>query len=154
MSWRVRASRHPRRRRQSAHCTGQWPGPLIPLVAVKSGDLLDTFGQAMGAGPGRTHDAIDIMAARGTLVVACEGHLVKLLTSKPGGLMVYGFDPQDKVVYYYAHVDRHAPGLVEGQLLQRGDLIGFFGSSGDANTSASARHLHFEVRLPGPEKQW
>ena len=126
-------------------------GLLIPVVGVKPCDLLDTFSQAKGAG--RTHDAIDIMAARGTPVVAAsDGHVVKLFTSKPGGLTVYEFDPLDKVVYYYAHLDRYAPGLVEGQLLQRGDLIGFVGSSGDA--SANAPHLHFEVQLLGPEKQW
>lgn len=126
-------------------------GLLIPVVGVKPGDLVDTFSQARGAG--RTHDAIDIMAARGTPVVAAnDGHVVKLFTSKPGGLTVYEFDPQDEVVYYYAHLDSYAPGLVEGQLLQRGNPIGFVGSTGDA--SVNAPHLHFEVQLLGPEKQW
>jgi murein DD-endopeptidase MepM/ murein hydrolase activator NlpD len=126
-------------------------GLLIPVVGVKPADLVDTFSQARGAG--RTHDAIDIMAPRGTPVVAAnEGHVVKLFTSKPGGLTVYEFDSQDKVVYYYAHLDRYAPGLVEGQLLHRGDPVGFVGSTGDA--SANAPHLHFEVQLLGPEKQW
>jgi murein DD-endopeptidase MepM/ murein hydrolase activator NlpD len=126
-------------------------GLLIPVVGVRPGDLVDTFSQARGEG--RTHEAIDIMAARGTPVVAAnDGHVVKLFTSKPGGLTVYEFDPQDEVVYYYAHLDRYAPGLVEGQLLHRGDPIGFVGSTGDA--SANAPHLHFEVQLLGPEKQW
>lgn len=126
-------------------------GLLIPVVGVRPGDLVDTFSQARGEG--RTHDAIDIMAARGTPVVAAnDGHVVKLFTSKPGGLTVYEFDLQDQVVYYYAHLDNYAPGLVEGQLLRRGDPIGFVGSSGDA--SANAPHLHFEVQLLGSEKQW
>lgn len=126
-------------------------GLLIPVVGVNPADLVDTFSQARGAG--RTHDAIDIMAPRGTPVVAAnEGHVVKLFTSKPGGLTVYEFDSQDKVVYYYAHLDRYAQGLVEGQQLHRGDPIGFVGSTGDA--SVNAPHLHFEVQLLGPEKQW
>lgn len=126
-------------------------GLLIPVVGAKPGDLVDTFSQARGEG--RTHDAIDIMAARGTLVVAAnDGHVVKLFTSKPGGLTVYEFDPQDEVVYYYAHLDSYAPGLAEGLLLHRGDPIGFVGSSGDA--SAKAPHLHFEIQLLGPEMQW
>ncbi len=126
-------------------------GLLIPVVGVRPADLVDTFSQARGAG--RTHDAIDIMAPRGTPVVAAnEGHVVKLFTSKPGGLTVYEFDPKDEVVYYYAHLDSYAPGLVEGQLLHPGDPIGFVGSTGDA--SANAPHLHFEVQLLGPEKQW
>jgi len=126
-------------------------GLRIPVVGVKPGDLTDTFTQARGSG--RVHDAIDIMAARGTPVVAAnDGHVVKLFTSKPGGLTVYEFDTDDKVVYYYAHLDSYAPGLAEGQILRRGDPIGFVGSTG--NASADAPHLHFEVEILGPEKQW
>jgi peptidoglycan LD-endopeptidase LytH len=126
-------------------------GLLIPVVGVKASELVDTFTQARGAG--RVHDAIDIMAARGTPVVAAnDGHVVKLFTSKPGGLTVYQFDPRDQVIYYYAHLDSYAPGLAEGQFLHRGDPIGFVGSTG--NASADAPHLHFEIQILGPEKQW
>jgi murein DD-endopeptidase MepM/ murein hydrolase activator NlpD len=99
------------------------------------------------------HDAIDIMAARGTPVVAVnDGEVVKLFDSVRGGLTVYQFGPQQKVVYYYAHLDRYAPGLAEGQMLHRGDPIGFVGSTG--NASADAPHLHFEIGVLGPEKHW
>ena len=126
-------------------------GLLIPVVGVKPSDLTDTFTQARGTG--RVHDAIDIMAARGTPVVAAnDGHVVKLFTSKPGGLTVYEFDPGNRVIYYYAHLDGYAPGLAEGQILHRGDPVGFVGSTG--NASADAPHLHFEVEILGPEKQW
>lgn len=126
-------------------------GLLIPVAGVQPGDLTDTFTQARGAG--RVHDAIDIMAARGTPVLAAnDGHVVKLFTSVPGGLTVYQFDADDQVIYYYAHLDSYAPGLAEGQVLHRGDPIGFVGSTG--NASADAPHLHFEVQLLGPEKQW
>lgn len=126
-------------------------GLLIPVVGVKPGELTDTFTQARGSG--RVHDAIDIMAARGTPVVAAnDGHIVKLFTSKPGGLTVYEFDPDNRVIYYYAHLDGYAPGLAEGQILHRGDPIGFVGSTGNASTDAP--HLHFEVEILGPEKQW
>lgn len=126
-------------------------GLLIPVAGVAPADLVDTFTQARGEG--RVHDAIDIMAPRGTPVVAVnDGRVVKLFTSKPGGLTVYQFDPQEQVAYYYAHLDGYAPGLVEGQLLHRGDLLGFVGSTG--NASVDAPHLHFEVQLLGPEKQW
>jgi murein DD-endopeptidase MepM/ murein hydrolase activator NlpD len=126
-------------------------GLLIPVAGVAPADLVDTFTQARGEG--RVHDAIDIMAPRGTPVVAVnDGRVVKLFTSKPGGLTVYQFDPQQQVVYYYAHLDGYAPGLAEGQLLHRGDPLGFVGSTG--NASADAPHLHFEIQLLGPEKQW
>lgn len=126
-------------------------GLLIPVQGVRSADLRDTFTQARSSN--RVHDAIDIVAARGTPVRAVNaGRVVKLFTSKPGGLTVYQFDPSEHVIYYYAHLDRYAPGLAEGQQLQRGDPIGSVGSTG--NASADAPHLHFEVQLLGPEKQW
>lgn len=126
-------------------------GLLIPVVGVMSAQLTDTFTQARAQG--RTHDAIDIMASRGTPVVAAnDGRVVKLFTSVRGGLTVYQFDSQDRVIYYYAHLDRYAPALAEGQVLHRGDSIGFVGSTGDA--SADAPHLHFEIELLGPKKQW
>lgn len=126
-------------------------GLLIPVVGVKRGDLTDTFTQSRSEG--RVHDAIDIMAPRGTPVVAAnDGKVVKLFTSKPGGLTVYQFAPAGKIVYYYAHLDSYAPGLAEGQWLHRGDPIGFVGSTG--NASADAPHLHFEIGVLGPEQHW
>ena len=126
-------------------------GLLIPVQGVQPADLRDTFTQERSSY--RAHDAIDIMAPRGTPVLAANaGRVVKLFTSKPGGLTVYQFDPSEHVIYYYAHLDSYAPGLAEGQQLQRGDPIGTVGSTGDA--SADAPHLHFEVQLLGPEKQW
>ncbi|HEY0179759.1 MAG TPA: M23 family metallopeptidase [Dokdonella sp.] len=126
-------------------------GLLIPVQGVKAADLVDTFTHARSEG--RVHDAIDIMAPRGTPVLAAhDGTVVKLFDSKRGGLTVYEFDPTRQVVYYYAHLDRYAPGLVEGQTLHRGDVLGFVGSTGDAN--ADAPHLHFELQILGPEKQW
>ena len=126
-------------------------GLLIPVVGVRPGELTDTFTDARNQG--RVHDAIDIMAPRGTPVVAAnDGHVVKLFTSVRGGLTVYQFDPQDQVIYYYAHLDSYAPGLAEGQELHRGDPIGLVGSTG--NASADAPHLHFEIEILGPEKQW
>lgn len=126
-------------------------GLLIPVVGIKPSQLVDTFTQARGQR--RVHDAIDILAPRGTPVVAAhDGHVVKLFTSKRGGLTVYQFDPEDRVIYYYAHLNAYAPGLAEGQILQRGDPIGFVGSTG--NASANAPHLHFEIEMLGPKKQW
>jgi murein DD-endopeptidase MepM/ murein hydrolase activator NlpD len=124
---------------------------LIPVEGVKAADLADTYGQARGKE--RHHEALDIMAAKGTRVLAAaDGKVVKLFTSKPGGLTVYQFDPSEKYAYYYAHLDHYAPGLKEGAQLKRGDLIGFVGATGNADPSAP--HLHFAVVELTPEKQW
>jgi murein DD-endopeptidase MepM/ murein hydrolase activator NlpD len=118
---------------------------------VQPAQLVDTYTQARGEG--RLHDAIDIMAARGTPVLAvADGRIAKLFTSVRGGLTVYQFDREEKLAYYYAHLDRYAPGLAEGAVLKRGDLVGFVGSTGNANPAGP--HLHFAVFVLSPEKHW
>ena len=124
---------------------------LIPVMGVQPAQLVDTFEDARGHG--RVHDAIDIVAPRGTPVLAArDGTVAKLFRSRPGGITVYEFDPARRYAYYYAHLERYAPGLAEGQVLSRGQVIGFVGSSGDA--SAVAPHLHFAIFLLGPDKRW
>ena len=124
--------------------------PIIPVEGIAPSALQNNYDQVRGA---RRHEAIDIMAARGTRVFAVDdGKLVKLFTSVPGGITAYQFDPQGRLAYYYAHLDRYAQGLREGMQLKRGDLIGYVGSTG--NASAEAPHLHFAVFRLGPEQQW
>ena len=126
-------------------------GLLLPVQGVRPQQLVDTFSDARSEG--RVHDAIDIMAARGTPVLAAsDGRVAKLFTSRLGGLTIYEFDPTSTWVYYYAHLDRYAANLAEGQSLRRGEVIGYVGSSG--NASADAPHLHFEISRLGPERNW
>ncbi|HKY93075.1 MAG TPA: M23 family metallopeptidase [Nevskiaceae bacterium] len=123
----------------------------VPVDGVLRSQIRDAFHDRRGSG--RPHEAIDIMAARGTPVVAVDaGIIVKLFDSKPGGLTVYQFDPTRTVSYYYAHLDRYADGLAEGQVVQRGQRLGDVGSTGNANPDAP--HLHFAVFELGPERQW
>jgi murein DD-endopeptidase MepM/ murein hydrolase activator NlpD len=122
----------------------------IPVQGVRAQDLRDDFNEVRG---GHRHEAIDIMAARGTPVIAAdEGNVVKLFHSKPGGLTVYQFDDSRTYCYYYAHLDKYAPGLKEGALLRKGGILGYVGSSGDA--SPAAPHLHFAIFKLGPEQHW
>ena len=123
----------------------------IPVGGVKRDDLHDTFTDARGIG--RRHDAIDIMAPRGTEVRAADdGTIAKLFTSKAGGLTIYQFDPTQTFSYYYAHLDHYASGLSEHHAVRRGQLLGYVGSTG--NASANAPHLHFEISRLGPDKKW
>ena len=59
---------------------------------------------------------------------------------------------QGQLAYYYAHLDRYADGLKEGMQLKRGDVIGYVGTSGNANPATP--HLHFAVFRLGPQKLW
>jgi peptidoglycan LD-endopeptidase LytH len=125
-------------------------GMIVPVVGTPTAALRDVFTDARGR---RVHEAIDIMAPRGTPVVsALDGKLTKLHTSKAGGLMVYAADPSDRFVLLYAHLDRYAAGLVEGAPIHRGQLLGYVGSTGNANPNAP--HLHFAVLRGQPSEAW
>lgn len=130
------------------------PGPsglLVPVAGISASMLSNTFQDARGSD--RVHEALDIMAPRGTPVLAvADGHVEKLFDSKQGGLTLYQFEPGGTFAYYYAHLDRYAPGVVEGKPLRRGEVIGYVGSTGNADVAAP--HLHFAVFVLGPEKQW
>ncbi|NJC48787.1 UNVERIFIED_ORG: murein DD-endopeptidase MepM/ murein hydrolase activator NlpD [Xanthomonas campestris] len=126
-------------------------GLLIPVQGISSGQLQDTFTDARSEG--RVHDAIDILAPTGTPVIAvADGTVEKLFNSERGGLTVYQFDPNGTYCYYYAHLERYADGLAEKQSIKRGQVIGYVGSTGNADPAAP--HLHFEIHRLGPEKQW
>ena len=124
---------------------------IIPVSGVSANQLTDTFKDARGAG--RVHDAIDIMAPKGTPVLAVtDGKVVKLFNSKQGGLTIYQFDNSEVHAFYYAHLASYANGIVEGKSIRRGDLIGYVGNTG--NASPEAPHLHFAIFVLGPEKNW
>ena len=124
----------------------------MPVDGVAREQLHDTYDERRGGGL-RRHEALDIMAPRGTPVRAAEdGRIAKLFNSVAGGLTVYQFDPSERLAFYYAHLDRYAPGLTEGQQVHRGDLLGYVGSTG--NASEDAPHLHFGIFQLGPERQW
>ena len=124
---------------------------LLPVQGLTRADLHDTFTDARSEG--RVHDAIDIMAAAGTPVLAvADGTVEKLFDSKRGGLTIYQFEPSGRYAYYYAHLQRYADGLAEKQPIKRGQVIGYVGSTG--NASAEAPHLHFAIFRLGPERHW
>jgi murein DD-endopeptidase MepM/ murein hydrolase activator NlpD len=123
----------------------------IPVAGVAADDLIDTYTDARSGG--RSHDAIDIMAATGTPVLAvADGRIAKLFDSKQGGLTLYQFDATGALAYYYAHLDRYAEGIVEGADVRKGELIGYVGYSGNAHPDAP--HLHFAIFVLGPERNW
>lgn len=124
---------------------------LLPVQGIGADELRDTFFDARGT---RAHEAIDIMAPRHTPVRAVEnGRVARLFTSAGGGgLTIYQFDPSGRFCYYYAHLERYASGLTEGQAVRRGQVIGYVGSTG--NASPDAPHLHFAIFRVTSERQW
>ncbi len=124
---------------------------LVPLAGRSRESLSDNFLEARGKG--RIHQAIDLVAPRGTPVLAVEGGVVrKLFTSVPGGLTVYQYDPTSSWCYYYAHLDGYAPGISEGSVVRRGEVLGYVGTTG--NAPKNAPHLHFAIYRLGAGKRW
>ena len=128
-------------------------GLAIPVAGVKPDQLVDTYTQAR-AGGARSHDAIDIIAATGTPVVAAApGKVEKLFFSDGGGgITAYVRSDDGRWTYYYAHLNAYAPGLHEGQRLMRGDPVGYVGATGNANPAGP--HLHFAINRMNPGEKW
>jgi peptidoglycan LD-endopeptidase LytH len=124
---------------------------IIPVVGVRREDLRDTFNEARSEG--RTHEALDIMAPRGATVVAAGDGEIKFFDSVRGGITIYQINREKKLVYYYAHLDRRADNLKEGDFIRQGSVIGYVGDTG--NSGAGNYHLHFGIwTLDDPKRHW
>jgi len=122
-------------------------------VPIDGADIDRLNGMFSEARDGRAHEAVDILAPRYTPIHAVEdGTIAKLFVSKAGGQTIYQFDPSDRFCYYYAHLERYAPGLHDGQHVARGEVIGYVGTSG--NAPPNTPHLHFAVSELGPDRRW
>jgi murein DD-endopeptidase MepM/ murein hydrolase activator NlpD len=127
-------------------------GLLVPVAGVAVSQLSDTFDE--GRDGGRVHRALDILAPRGTAVLAADdGRVLRVRPNALGGNTVYATDPAGRVVYYYAHLDAYRAGLAEGQTIARGDVLGTVGTTG--NAPKDTPHLHFQVMsMPTDGKYW
>jgi peptidoglycan LD-endopeptidase LytH len=125
-------------------------GLVMPVAGVSAAQLVDSFDDARGS---RRHDALDILAPRGTPVLsAADGRLLRMTSSANGGLMVYATDASERFILMYAHLDRYASGLAEGMVLRRGDRLGDVGTTG--NAPPNTPHLHFAISRAGTVKEW
>ena len=123
----------------------------VPIGNLPASALHDTYTELRGGT--RSHEALDILAPRGTPVLsAAKGRVLKLFDSKPGGLMVYAADSSGRFILLYGHLDAYAPGLVDGQALEQGQPIGIVGTTG--NAAANTPHLHFAIARAVDLKQW
>jgi len=118
-------------------------GLRLPIDSMDPEPLKGAFDERRGGGT-RMHEAVDILAPRNTPVHAVEnGTIAKLFLSKAGGKTIYQFDPSGRFCYYYAHLERYADGIREGQRISRSDVIGYVGTSG--NAPPNTPHLHFAI---------
>jgi len=126
---------------------------LIPVQGVVPASLTDTFYDARAGGL-RVHHALDILAPRGTPVLAVEdGRVIRLHKGGAGGITVYQLDTAGRYGYYYAHLDHYADGVKEGMTVRRGNVLGYVGTTG--NAPPGTPHLHFAIyEVADPRRPW
>ena len=123
---------------------------IIPVEGVTASQLHDSWGQSRGNGS-RAHHAIDIMAPRGTPVLAAaSGTVEKVFDSVNGGHTLYVRTRDGATIHYYAHLDSWR--VEERQPVRQGERIAAVGDSGSA--AGGAPHLHFEIKRMRPGEGW
>ena len=126
-------------------------GLLIPVRGVALNKIEDSFDAPRDGG--RRHDAVDILAPRGTAVLAAiDGLVLRVGTNALGGNVVWMDDNDERFVLYYAHLDRHARGIKQGDRIVRGTVIGYVGTTG--NAPPDVPHLHFQLMRITDTKKW
>ncbi len=109
----------------------------------------DSFGapRMMGTGFEHAHQGTDILAPSGTPLLAAErGLITKMGSDVLGGIKIW-VKGESGTYYYYAHLSAFAEGMVDGKLVEAGDVIGFVGDTGNAR--GGVPHLHFEIHPDG-----
>ena len=124
----------------------------VPVLGAYPADVPNSF--VAGRSNGRRHNAADILAPRGTPVLSADDGVIRRLSSNTlGGITIYATDPDERFVYYYAHLDGYAPDLHVDQRVRRGDVLGYVGTTG--NAPANVPHLHFQLmRLLDRDRLW
>lgn len=92
----------------------------------------------------RFHLGLDMVAAYGTPLRSPADGVARIDSNPLGGLAVKVVLP-DGTFFYFAHMSATAEGLVNGQPVRVGDLIGYVGQTGDA----TGPHLHFGIYQGG-----
>jgi murein DD-endopeptidase MepM/ murein hydrolase activator NlpD len=122
--------------------TQQPPSKIkMPVEDVTKREIANTWGAPRSGG--RTHEGQDIFAPKGTKVLsATNGYIYKIGENNLGGQTVSVISSGGRI-YYYAHLDSYAPGIKVGDPVTTRSLLGFVGTTG--NAQGTPPHLHFGV---------
>lgn len=113
----------------------------MPLEDVSKRAIADTWHAPRGTG--RQHEGQDIFAPKGTPILsATSGFVYKIGENNLGGQTVSVIGSGGRV-YYYAHLDKYAPGLEVGDRVSPRTVLGYVGTTG--NAQGTPPHLHFGI---------
>lgn len=121
----------------------QWGSGLI-AKPMEVGRLSSTFGRRIHpiTKARQFHAGRDMAAPSGTKVFAARDGRVEIAGPVSGYGNMVQLTHSQKLATRYAHMGRIVDGLKPGDAVEKGQLMGFVGSSGLSTGS----HLHFEVR--------
>ena len=113
---------------------------LNPVLGATKKSIISFLGDARDGG--RRHQGIDIVAPKGTMVIApCEGEITEVGYNSLGGKVIRMRSKSHKCNYYFAHLDSQI--VSKGMIIKRGDTLGTVGNTGNARHTRS--HLHFGI---------
>jgi len=120
------------------------PEKILNPLHVSKSRISNTWHAARGVN--RLHEGQDIFAPRGTPTYsATQGYIYNIGQNDLGGYTVSVIGAGGRV-YYYAHFDSYAPGISEGDYVTPQTVLGYVGTSG--NAQGTPPHLHFGVYTP------
>jgi murein DD-endopeptidase MepM/ murein hydrolase activator NlpD len=102
-------------------------------------NFIDSWGASRSGGRG--HKGVDMIADRGTPVAAAQSGDINFKRSRLGGNAAWLHSPNGNT-FYYAHFDSFEG---ESRFVLQGEVIGYVGSTGNAQ----GPHLHFETHFDG-----
>ena len=113
----------------------------MPVKDVLKKQIANTWHAPRGTD--RVHEGQDIFAPKGTPIFsATSGYVYKIGENNLGGQTVSVIGAGGPV-YYYAHLNSYAPGLAEGDPVNTKTLLGYVGTTG--NAEGTPPHLHFGI---------
>ena len=117
------------------------PMYAFPVSGATNKNIQSFWADPRDAGR-RSHEGVDIFAARGTPVVAvADGRIGFTGERGLGGKQVWLRDGLFGKSVYYAHLDSIA--ISSAQRVKLGDTLGFVGNTGNAKSTVP--HLHFGI---------
>ena len=121
---------------------------LAPFPVAGRAHYSSDFGAPRTVPYAHDHEGTDVFAARGTPVIASADGVVTRVTedSAIAGTSLR-LTTAGGTYFFYAHLDSLVSGLRNGAVVEKGDVLGFVGTTG--NAAGTSPHLHYEIHPLG-----